>query len=198
MTKNKRIDVMVDLETLGTRYDAAIFQIAAASFDIESGVVINDFNAIADLSKLTAEDGVIKGDTLKWWLDTDKELFVELLAASEYTPKEMITSFHDWLSSLASSYEDVCLWGNGIIFDNAIIRHKMEGYGLNYPIHYHNDRDVRTIFELAQHKTGLSRYELRDKIYDKSLKAHDAVNDVTNQIKLVSKCYRILTKGESV
>ena len=198
MSKNKRIDVMVDLETLGTRYDAAVFQIAAASFDIESGVIIDDFNAVADISKLTAEDGVIKGETLKWWLDTDKDLLAELVGNGTYSPRDLITVFHRWLDELTLEYDDVCLWGNGILFDNAIIRHKFESYGYEYPIRYHNDRDVRTIFEIAQAKTGLSWYDLRDRIYDKSLKAHDAVNDVENQIALVSKCYRILTKGESV
>ena len=196
MAKKERIDVMVDLETLGTDFNAVIFQIASAAFDIETGNIVEEFNEFADISKLTDDDGIINGGTLKWWLDTNKELLAELLSKNNaYTPRELLVIYHRWLNELTLEYDEVYLWGNGILFDNAIIRHKFENYGLKYPIFYRNDRDVRTIFELAQIKTGETAKEMHDRIYDKERTAHDAMNDVKNQIALVSECYRILTKG---
>ena len=196
MAKKERIDVMVDLETLGTDFNAVIFQIASAAFDIETGNIVEEFNEFADISKLTDDDGIINGGTLKWWLDTNKELLAELLSKNNaYTPRELLVIYHRWLNELTLEYDEVYLWGNGILFDNAIIRHKFENYGLKYPIFYRNDRDVRTIFELAQIKTGETAKEMHDRIYDQERTAHDAMNDVKNQIALVSECYRILTKG---
>ena len=196
MTKKERIDVMVDLETLGKDFNAVVFQIAAAGFDIKTGEILTEFNELADISNLEKEDGIIDGDTLKWQLATNKELLASLLnKGNTFTVRGIFEEFHKWLTKLHKEYERVYLWGNGILFDNAIIRYKLENYGLGYPIFYRNDRDVRTIFELAQIKTGETAEEMYDRIYDKELIAHDAMNDVKNQIALVSECYRILTKG---
>lgn len=196
MTKKKRIDVMVDLETLGTGIDAVVFQIAAAGFDIETGKTLSEFNEFADISKLEKEDGTIDGGTLKWWLSTNKELFSVLINQGDaITARGIFEEFHKWLLKLQNDYERVYLWGNGILFDNAIIRHKLENYGLGYPIFFRNDRDVRTIFELAQINTGETAQEMYDRIYNKELVAHDALNDVINQITLVTECYKILTEG---
>ena len=193
MAKKERIDVMVDLETLGTGLDAVVFQIAASGFDIESGETLSEFNEVADISSLEKEDGAIDGGTLKWWLNTDMELFAELIDRGDvFTVRGVFEEFYKWLSKLHTEYEHVYLWGNGILFDNAIIRHKLENYGIGYPIFFRNDRDVRTIFELAQIKTGETAKEMYDRIYDKELVAHDAMNDVKNQVTLVSECYRIL------
>src|SRR5690625_800598 len=196
MAKKERIDIMVDLETLGTDFNAVVFQIAASGFDIESGETLSEFNEIADISSLEKEDGAIDGSTLKWWLDTDKELFAELIDRGDtFTVRGIFESFYKWLTRLHEKYERVYLWGNGILFDNAIIRHKLENYGMGYPIFFRNDRDVRTIFELAQIKTGETAQEMYDRIYDKELVAHDAMNDVKNQVALVTECYKILTEG---
>ena len=195
MPKKERIDVMVDLETLGTDFNAVVFQIAATGFDINTGETLATFNELADISNLEKEDGTIDGGTLKWWLDKDKELLASLIDKGDtYTVRGLFEEFHRWLTLLHVEYELVYLWGNGILFDNAIIRHKLENYGLDYPIFYRNDRDVRTVFELAQIKTGETVDEMYDRIYDKELVAHDAMNDVKNQVALVTECYRILTK----
>lgn len=195
MGNKTRIDVMVDLETLGTDFNAPIFQIAAAGFELLTGDINDTFDESADISSLTSEDGTVNGDTLKWWLRTNPELLADLLDRGDLTPYGLLQEFHDWLTVLGNRYDEVYLWGNGILFDNAIIRHKFESYGWKYPIFYRNDRDVRTVFELAQIKTGETAQEMYDSIYDKELVAHDAMNDVMNQVALVSKCSRILTKG---
>lgn len=197
MAKKERIDVMVDLETLGTDFNAVVFQVAAAGFDIETGAILSEFSEIADISNLQEEDGVINGGTLKWWLNTDMYLLADLLDKGEsLSARDIFKQFHGWLTKLHEGFENVYLWGNGILFDNAIIRYKLENYGLGYPIFYRNDRDVRTIFELAQNKAGESAKEMYDRIYDEELTAHDAMNDVINQVALVSDCYQILTKAD--
>ena len=194
-SRRKRIDVMVDLETLGTNLDAPVFQIAAVGFDIETGEILSEYIGLADVGKLTDEDGAIDGGTLKWWLKTDKELFAKLINSdSKSSPKEIMTGLYTWMKRINDEYGSVYLWGNGILFDNAIIRHKMEGYGLDYPIFFRNDRDVRTIFELARMKTGETEREMRERIYDDSV-AHDAYNDTINQIRLVSQSHQIIVEG---
>ena len=44
-----RIDIMVDLETLGRTGEYTVFQIGAVAFDIETGEVKNEFDMTADI-----------------------------------------------------------------------------------------------------------------------------------------------------
>lgn len=190
----KRIDVMVDIETLGTGSESTIFQIAAIAFNIETGEQIAKFNQIADIEKESLL--YIDGSTLKWWLKTNKELLAELLHSGTVSPTELLENFHKWLSFISEDTKNIYLWGNGILFDNKMIQEQLEFIGLEYPIFYKNDRDVRTIVDLAAKKLGITEQELKEKYNDESLTAHDAYDDVTYQINLVVGCYRELIKTQ--
>lgn len=182
---------MVDLETLGTGPDATVFQIAAMAFDIRTGQRIAQFNEIADISMNKSYEMVVSGETLKWWLNQDKTLLTALLNDGKGSSSELINRFHAWLSVM-NSMGNMYLWGNGILFDNNILRTQMETQGLAYPVKYNRDRDVRTIVEVTCDKLGIEEKELRERYYDPSLKAHDAFNDVLNQINMVVACRREL------
>lgn len=185
-----RIDVMTDIETLGTKSDSTIFQISAIAFNIETGETISVFNKIADISK--NEEMTVDGSTIKWWLNTNKELLTDLLNKGEGSSKEMLIDFQKWINSLMTSQSDVYLWGNGILFDNKMLQHQLTLIGLDYPIFYRNDRDVRTIVDLAGKKLNLSEKELKKQFEDNSLTHHDALDDVKYQVNLVVECYKAL------
>lgn len=182
----KGTHIMTDIETLGTKEGATIFQIAAAAFNIESGEVTSKIDLKLDISKV--DDLVVDGSTLKWWLKTDKELLTKLLNEGELTEMEMLTQFNEWVEQQDSPK----LWGNGILFDNLKLKHKLESKGLKYPIFYRNDRDVRTILALAADKSGVSENDIRNSVTDENERAHDALDDVTKQIRLVTKCFNII------
>lgn len=193
-----RVDVMTDIETLGHKTDSTIFQIAAIAFDIETGEHLAKFNRIADIEN---EDTLsVTGSTLKWWLRTNKELLHDLLEKGEGTPEGLLQEFHDWLMYLKQEEDgfedihDLYLWGNGILFDNKMIQHQLEDMCLDYPINYKNDRDVRTIVDLASKKLGITEKELKAKFNDDNLVEHDAFDDVVYQINLVVECYKVLTE----
>lgn len=190
-----RVDVMIDIETLGTGADSTIIQIAAIAFDISTGDHIDMFDLTADIEK-NIRPLKVDGSTLKWWLHTDKELLQQLLTSGVYSSEEVLHKFYTWLHSLTGDMRDVYLWGNGIIFDNKMIQYQLEDLGLEYPIYYKNDRDVRTLLELASIKTGLSEKEIKNKFNDESLREHDALDDVIYQINLAVYCFNVLTEEE--
>ena len=69
----------------------------------------------------------------------------------------------------------------------------MEQIELEYPIFYRNDRDMRTIVELAALKTGAkTEKEFRELNYDKKYTAHDGFDDVKQQIDILSKSWNLL------
>ena len=192
----KRVDIMVDIETLGNKVDSTIFQISAIAFDIKSGQEVEVFNEIADISLNKIMN--VTGDTIKWWLNTNKELLQELLNSGEKSSEDVLNSFHKWIADIieVNGKENVYLWGNGILFDNKMIQHQFESQGLKYPIFYRNDRDVRTIVDLAGAKLGLTEKELKDKFKDSNLVHHNALDDVKYQIGLVVGCYKALIEKE--
>lgn len=190
-----RIDVMTDIETLGTNADSTIIQIAAIAFDIKTGEEIARFNKVADISKNERPLNV-SGSTLQWWTNVNAELFKELLHSGEDSSEDVLLHFYAWLKGLSDDPRNLYLWGNGILFDNKMIQHQFESLGLTYPIFYRNDRDVRTIVELTSHKTGLSEKALRDRYYDENLVAHNAFDDCINQINMVVNCYKELMVSE--
>jgi|SRR5699024_9914216 len=190
----QRYDVMVDIETLGTKLDSTIFQIAAVVFNIETGKIYSEFNQVADISK--NENLNVDGDTLKWWLKLDKDLFARLLNEGEESTEDILKNFKEFLDSVCSqNYSNVYLWGNGILFDNAKIRYALSEIGEEYPIHYNKDRDMRTILELASKKTGLSEYQLKNEYGTKYSEKHNAINDCYNQVRIVVNCYDLIMKS---
>lgn len=186
---NKRIDIMCDLETLGKTSDCLVFQIAAQAFDITTGKVFDVFNEIVNIEKIITK---VDGSTLLWWLNTDKELLTTLLNSGTIESEEqMFRNFADWMSELKQEYNEVYFWGNGILFDNKLVSEKMNFYGIEYPIYYRNDRDLRTIVELAALKAGQTVNDWLN-VHKMTLRAHDALNDVAIQIKLCSDAWNSL------
>lgn len=189
---NARVDIMVDVETLGNKPDSTIIQIAAANFDITTGKTIDIFNECCDISK---EDINVTGGTLKWWLKTDKDLLEDILNRGNISPSKLLKEFKLWLlSESICSYDDVYLWGNGILFDNNLLQTQMKAAGLNYPISYRNDRDLRTAVELAAMKSGLSNRDFIERHSLSDIHKHDAMDDVYSQVKLLHESYKILSE----
>jgi len=188
------VSVMVDLETLGLRNEATVFQISAIAFDLETGEHIANYDKVADISK--NENMEVDGGTLQWWLNTDAELLKTLLCDRNdgISTDDLIRDFHDWLISLSAhpNHEDLLFWGNGALFDNVKVKLNMERVGLKYPIHYKKDRDVRTLLHLASLKSGLSEKEIKEQVDSSDIRKHDALDDVVYQIRFANYCYKIL------
>lgn len=191
-----RIDIMTDIETLGKGMETTVFQIAACAFDINTGEIHGDFNQIANIKN--DSNIPVDGGTLVWWLNTNKELLSELLNSGKYSQKDMFINFKNWIEQLqenAGDSRNIFLWGNGILFDNKLIQSKMKQYDIEYPIFYRNDRDMRTIVELAALKSGVqTEKEFRDMNRGKEYVEHDGFDDVKAQIEVLSKAWNIVMK----
>src|SRR5699024_3593196 len=132
-----RVDVMVDIETLGKSSHSTIFQISAIAFDMEDGGTYSEFNQIADIeqNKLPLH---VDGSTLKWWLDTDAGLLRKLLHKGNLSSYDILYNFKMWLLVLQEEYgkENVFLWGKRSIMDNNMILHHLyfivDEYTINY------------------------------------------------------------------
>ena len=190
--KNKK-HIMLDLETLGVTSSATVFQIGACAFSIETGEIHDTFEYIVDISSLPAGVLGVDGSTLKWWLETDAELLKKLLLSGIGSEHYMYASLATWLGKQGGP-KDITIWGNGISFDVVKIKNKFDEHKIVVPIHYRNERDVRTILALAADKLGVDESIIYEIAKQEDEQLHHALDDVKRQIRLVHYCYQALCK----
>ena len=196
--KLSKIDVMLDIETLGTGQNATITQIAAAAWNLETGELIefndsthNTFNITVNLDLMKTEDINIDISTIKFWTKNshNTKLFKEILNnKSSFTEKDAVFQLILWLKKLQEHCDDLLLWGNGSLFDNTKIINKCEYYDISYPISFWNERDVRTIVDIYCRKNNITDKEYKNSFPNENL--HQAIDDVLNQIKYTSFAYK--------
>lgn len=201
-TNNLRFDVMLDIETLGTSSDCSIIQICAKTFGYGHIPGESEWNftfspkdfihAPCDIAKCS--DLRVSGATLKWWATQNPEQFTKVLTEGHGSEEELLKDFYEWLNCRVSVKTELYVWSMSPSFDGVIVKNAMARYGLNCPISYSNDRDVRTIVELAAMKLGITVKEYRNLYGIPSGTAHDASSDVDVQIQLVEKAFDILYK----
>jgi exodeoxyribonuclease VIII len=175
------MDIMIDLETLSLRTDAAIIQVGAVLFDPNwGGRVYNDrgFNR-----HVLVQDGggSIDHGTLCFWLQeaggaamgkdlSDRAEFLsDVLRAFVAWPKEAIGL--DW-SAVGG------VWAMGADFDLAVLKSAFARFGMAVPWHYRAARCCRTLFALNGERPQIDWTGFR---------SHDALDDAVGQAMQVQK-----------
>lgn len=197
--KHSRIDIMVDLETIGLGDQYPVIQIGAIAFDLSSGSpVAAPFNERVYLFS----DVLVSADTLRWWVKDEgrRNTFAKILCErADRSESSAFEAFDEWIHELAvdhctSGLNGLHLWSNGIAFDSKILKTKFEQFGLTWPIHYRNDRDMRTLLDPYLALTGQTYEEVKIKANNAvHQEEHEALSDCQAQIWLVSQAWRTLT-----
>ncbi len=133
------MNVMIDLETMGTDPNSAIIAIGAVSFD-EHGVYGEDYNVV-DLADSVSEGLVINPATVLWWMKQSDEARAEF--SSDYAmPLRQALEFFSAFFHRVGGKE---LWGNGSDFDNVILANAYRTVGKKAPWGFWNNRCYRTM-----------------------------------------------------
>lgn len=164
-------NVMLDLETLGTRPGCTILSIGAVTFD-RDGIGISKFYTLIR-RRSCAYAGLHEDPaTIAWWRKQPAEAANILDLADDsvllYDLASALRDFDRWLFDC----DGVLMWGNGADFDNAILKEAYARCGyIELPWGIYNDRCYRTLKNLRPNIT-LVRNEA-----DK----HNAINDAEYQ-----------------
>lgn len=143
MTTTPITHVMLDLETLSTRKNASIVQIAAIAFDPFTGAAsaTPPFNVF-----VKDPDGHIDVATVAWWLQQKAAPALgKKVEMTCVTLTEAVTAFKGWYDAQGSQV----VWSNGATFDIAIIEQRCAETGCANPWPYRHPRDTRTLYALA-------------------------------------------------
>jgi len=137
------IQVMLDLETMSVRSNAAIASIGAVKFEVGTGIVDKFYRTI-DLRTCKAVGLHIDPETVEWWNKQSKEARQALLK-DNVSLNQALDDFTEWFgrSSLPT-------WGNGAGFDNVIMENAFAACNMKRPWRPWEDRCYRTIKNIIQ------------------------------------------------
>lgn len=172
--------IMLDLETLGTNIKSPVLSIGACEFDFEKGVnEENTFHVKIDVSCYDNIKQAFEIDyaTLKWW---SKQANFKDVLSGEVTLHTALVQFKDWMSQFDEN--KVQIWCQGPDFDCNIFKHACGVFRFPLPWKYYNQRDTRTLYEVAPN----FKKSPRSGVY------HDALDDCKNQVTDVCKAYKLI------
>jgi hypothetical protein len=184
MSQTKHL--MIDLETLSLRQDAAILSIGAVLFNIETGEIETD-NLHIGIAMLDQPNyGHIDPDTVAWWLKQPNEAQQSITHLTRHGMllADALEELRFFVENLTNP-EHVRVWSNGATFDIVTLDNAYARHGKRSPWNFWNHRDVRTIVEMG--RTLLDFDPKHDMPFEGI--QHNALADAIHQAKYVSQIY---------
>jgi len=164
------IDVMLDLETLGTKPGAHVMQIAMVAYNNQTFDIIDNIDIRISKSSMIAYGLKVDMETLRWWFETDFDLYKKLVR-SDGTLEDAI----DKTTSFYIKHSPRFVWCHPD-FDAPILKALYDKLKYTFPFKHKTFRDVRTAMTIFKIK--------RD--FDKIV-THNAIDDCIRQIGYLKK-----------
>ena len=146
--------VMIDLETMSTRPDAVILEIAAVPFSLEKDIVYHEeaFQRHVTIDSCLDAGLHLSGGTVAWWLEQSEEARRAIVIGqrSGIPIGEALELLYRWFQL----YDDLeGVWSHGATFDLPILDYAFKTIrGSSPPWPYSITRDTRTAAWMATNK----------------------------------------------
>lgn len=187
--------LMVDLETMSTRAEAAIVSIGACMFDMHAGpeqeiAEHNRFLRRISLESNQAAGRHLDANTVIWWLQQSDEARRGLTDGAITNLKIALIELRMWFQHDTDCRPATC-WANSPEFDISILRSANEAVGETWPVFFSLNRDVRTCGELA-YPDARERKAVMKACRDATGEHHRADADAVAQALFVAHCIEAL------
>ncbi len=143
---------MIDLETLGTRPDAAIIQVGAVLFEPRSGGKILNGGGFDRHVKVQDGTGTVDHGTLCFWLkEPHAKQMGELLEEKATALLSVLLDFVQWpMNACGLTWEAINgVWAHPSDFDLPILKSAFARIGQDAPWDRRATRDARTLYSLV-------------------------------------------------
>ena len=173
--------VMIDIETLSTRPDAAICAIGAAAFSFGSdktGTFYCEVDWQDHANRLNAH---IDPNTHRWWNQQKPEARAVLdVKDSTLRICDALKLFSDWVVSIrkGNNLKELGIWGNDINFDLTILESAFRATNQATPWQFWESRSVRTLVWMGK-QFGIDP----KKTLNREGTYHNAADDAAFQVK---------------
>lgn len=169
--------VMIDLETLSSRKNAAVIQLSAVKFDPRSSEIeTSRFNAY-----VWHKTGHISISTVAWWMQQpNAQMMGRMLKETGKPAADVLLDFATWLGP-SGGFGGI--WSHGASFDLAVLTSLYDESGLRVPWEYKAERDTRTIFWLVGGAPEVKSDDLIE---------HDGLGDCIYQVRQIQDSLSML------
>lgn len=168
------LNIMLDIEALGTRPNSIMLALAAVKFEFGSENT-EEFSMNIDPRSCKELGMVTDPDTIRWWKDQPKEAR-EAFTANPVHVREVMIQFIKWIGP---DWRKTVFWSNGSAYDFPIIEWALRELNIEFPWKYWNVRDARTLYGLC---------DINMKEYPRVGVHHNAIDDCKTQIKALKEC----------
>lgn len=179
--------LMLDLETMSNKSNAAIVSIGAVAFEPSTGELGPEFYLTVDLVSCEKLGLHIDADTVLWWMKQSSEARAAIVDKDARTIQSALLALSAFAEENLS--DNVCVWGNGSDFDNVALASAYDACDFNPFWKFWNNRDVRTIVELGRN-AGIDP----KRTLEFEGEQHNALADAIHQAKYVSIIHQHLIK----
>jgi len=171
--KERTEDLMVDLETLGTKNNSVIVQIGACYFDRHTGKIGNQFLMNVDAQSCLDCGMEVEASTIYWWLQQSEEARKSLIG-ERVDIKTALFKFKRFAQYTKNLWSDEN-------FDFPILKNAYDKVGMSFPVHYTGMRDLRTIVDVGK---------IDKKSYERVGTYHNALHDSIHQVQYVVDAFK--------
>lgn len=172
----------IDMETLSTEHNAALLSIGAVIHDFSTGQQVDTFYA-----NITPESSIAAGlnvsESTKAWWAKQGQAAQDVLSVDQRPLRDVLVDFAQWLAGHGVQYAI----GNGPRADNQWLESACKAVGMQSPIKYWGDLDMRTLTFIGTHILGLNHWHNTFK----GVK-HNALHDAINEAEFCNAVFRKL------
>lgn len=181
--------VMLDLETMGNKSNAALISLGAVEFDIDTGETGREFYSRIDLQSCLDRGLVINASTLYWWLTQNRQAQEEIAKGGDDLAA-VLEGFRFWLHG---TVKGVKLWGNSTRFDVGLLEDAYVACDYKeMPWKFRDERDLRTLVAFAPE---IKMKIVQERKLTKSIE-HHPIFDCKTQIAYASEIWnKLKTNG---
>lgn len=169
-------NIMVDLETMSIKPNAAIVAIGAVKFGAEG--LGSNFYKIIDLDSSVKAGGHIDPKTIMWWMQQSSEARKKLTCEDAVS---LFSALQDF-SKFVGAKKEAKIWGNGASFDNVVLATAYDSVNLERPWNFWNDRCYRTMKSVFGNGIEYVEPEIK----------HDALEDAKAQAAHLCKIMTVI------
>jgi hypothetical protein len=163
------VDVMIDIETLGTTPGSAILSIGAVMFG-PAGLG-EEFYAPISLASCTEAGLTIDPGTVAWWMKQSDAARAAAFRDNAEPLAAVLEQFTCWLNLVEAEKP----WAQGANFDPPLLEAAYRACGMTPPWKFWNVRDTRTLYDLAGVKVDRARGTHHNALDDARAQAEAAV-----------------------
>lgn len=172
------MDMMVDIETLGTGPNSVITQIGACYFDRNTGEIGETFLVNIRIQDCLDKGLIVDGGAIKFWFEQDHKDFLE----APIDLGKALGHFKQFCK------KDAIVWAHAT-FDFPRIAEAYRTIKQSLPYSYRNTRDIRTLVDLSN--VPYKKYK-REGVH------HNALDDCKYQVLYCCECFKALKGAKNV